>query len=93
MKGTFVPGAHSNHSWTLSARIAGAKGRNASRNLIAGVDDVLAVLAARVEQDRAVAQRALPELHLALKPADDLAVDEVLCRAGRRIVDDLGGTA
>ena len=39
---------------------------------------VLAVLAARIEQDRSVAERALSELHAALEPAEDLAIDQVL---------------
>ena len=41
-----------------------------------GVEDLLHVGAARIADDRAVAERARPPFHAALKPADDLAVGD-----------------
>ncbi len=55
--------------------------------LDARVEDVLHVVATRVGQDRAVAERAWPELDPPLEPADDAAVGEHVGRA----LDDLVG--
>ena len=54
-------------------RTDGANGRKGSRNLIFVVDDVLHVVAARVGEDAAVAERARAPLEAALEPADHLA--------------------
>ena len=56
-----------------SARTAGANGRKASRFLTRALMRSRMLRVARVGQDRAAAERARPELHAAVKPADDLA--------------------
>ena len=50
------------------------------------VEDVLHVVAARVDDDRAVAERARAELHPALEPADDVALGDPLGDGGEELV-------
>ncbi len=57
----------------VSARIDGANGRNGSRCLMRALRMSFMSRAARVGDDRAVAERARAELHAALEPADDVA--------------------
>ena len=78
MKGT--ASSSSNHSATASSSTEGANGRNDSRRLILALRMRLHVGAARIADDRAVAERARAPFHAALKPADDLAVGD---RRGR----------
>ena len=59
------------------------------------VEDVLHVGAPRVGDDRAVPERARPELHPALEPADDVAGGDPLGdeREERVVVEPLGSRA
>ena len=54
--------------------------------LDARVEDVLHVVAARVGDDRAVAERARPELHPPLEPADDVAGGDAFRDCGVEVV-------
>ncbi|HUP32849.1 MAG TPA: hypothetical protein VM184_07430 [Gaiellaceae bacterium] len=48
------------------------------------VEDVLHVVASRVDDDRAVSERAGPEVHPALEPADDVARGDPLGDEGEQ---------
>ena len=72
MKGT--SSSSSNHSRDGLAQDRGRERAEGLAPLDLAVEDVLHVGAARVAEDRAVAERARPPLHAALEPADDLAV-------------------
>ena len=76
----------SNHSEALSASTEGANGRKPSRNLIFMLS-VSRILGSRgsARMLRA-AQRARPELHAPLEPADHVALGDEL----RRALDELG---
>ena len=58
--------------------------------LHSAIHDITSVAASRIEQDRAIAQRALSELHPALEPAHDLPGCQVLRGSDRRVGNDLG---
>ena len=74
----------SNQSATASSQDRGREGAERFAPLDLGVEDGLHVGAARIADDRAVAERARAPLHAALKPADDLAVGDRRARCAGR---------
>ena len=85
---------HERRAVVLLVPLAGSLGEDRRRErakrlavLDARVEDVLHVVASRVGDDRAVAERARAELHPSLEPAHDLARGDVLGdRAEQRVV-------
>ena len=70
----------SNQSATSSRSTDGANGRNDSRYLTLRLS-IFCIVGERVAEDRAAAERARPELHAALEPAERLAVGQRAARS------------